>query len=91
MVRVTGRVKRIETRSGTSKAGNPYSMVHAVVVVAGQAQVEVLLADGMGRELEGTWCDWLVRPDVFGGRLSYAFDEPWSSDYDPPVDALLAS
>ena len=92
LVRTTGRVKRVESRSGTKVDGKtgevrPWTMTFATLIVAGQGQVEVRVDDDMPRSIEGTWVDWLCNAEAFGPRLSITRDEDWQAEYDAPKGA----
>jgi hypothetical protein len=83
--RVTGVVKRCETRNGVSKAGSDYSITNARVLVADLDFVEVTLGKGQAEPLPGTPIDWLVRVSASGGFLRISFVEEWRAALPAPA------
>lgn len=76
--RVSGAVLDVEERSGTSKAGNPYRMRTASVIVTGKAIIAVTLTDDAAAPGEGELVDWLVELTAFRDEVQgrYVSDFP---------------
>lgn len=84
-VRVCGTVLNVVERSGTSKAGNPWSMTEAKIFVAERDVTTVLLGDlfqgRYGVPVRGDDIDLMVSVRASGGFLNLDAVEPW-----PEVD-----
>lgn len=70
LVRVTGEVTLVDHRSGISKAGNPYTISEATVLVQRVGTVTVTLSDRVSAA-EGSEVDWLTSVEVFAGRPQF--------------------
>ncbi len=60
IARITGEVKSVDTKRGTSKAGRPYVIVTANVLVADRGFAAVQLDDDMSTPERGDQVDYLV-------------------------------
>lgn len=60
IARITGEVKSIDTKRGTSKAGRPYVIVTANVLVADRGFAAVQLDDDASVPEKGDQVDYLV-------------------------------
>lgn len=81
LARVTGTVLDTSDRSGTSKAGNAYTIRTSSVMVCNRAIIEVTLADDTAAPAIGANVDWLVDLGVFRTDVQarYVSDYPESS------------
>jgi hypothetical protein len=85
--RVTGAVLDTETRSGTSKAGNPYTMRTCSVIVCNRAIIGITLVDSQAPPAVGEEIDWLVDLTVFGTEVQGRF----VSDFPVAVKGVRAA
>ena len=79
-LRVSGEVRSIDKREGISKAGSPYSITTARLLVADRDFVDVTLRDKDPLPVEGDYADLLVRASSSNGFLRIQAQGEWPED-----------